>query len=63
LGFPLPGGGSARIVVTRDLLPDGRPLSGNGIQPDIVVYPTIADVVAGRDPALERAVEEIMALR
>jgi C-terminal processing protease CtpA/Prc len=42
--------------VTRAvLLADGTPLVKTGVVPDVVVEPTIEDLRAGRDPALERA--------
>jgi carboxyl-terminal processing protease len=34
----------------------GRVLEGNGVEPDVVVAPTIAALLAGHDPALESAV-------
>ena len=34
----------------------GTPIEGRGNVPDVLVEPTIEDVAAGRDPALERAV-------
>lgn len=56
LFMQLPGGGAARICVKRDVRPDGRAFVGKGVQPTIVVEPTVADLRAGRDAALERAV-------
>jgi C-terminal processing protease CtpA/Prc len=61
LRFPLPGGGSARICSKRDSFSDGTDFVGVGIRPDIEVAPTVADIRAGRDPVLERAVAEIEA--
>ncbi|UCC72549.1 MAG: peptidase S41 [Gemmatimonadota bacterium] len=57
LTIGLPGGGSAQVCTKRDTYPDGRDFVGIGIAPDVVVEPTIEDVQAGRDPALEKAVE------
>ncbi|GAB2843583.1 hypothetical protein GCM10027277_08910 [Pseudoduganella ginsengisoli] len=59
LFMDLPGGGSARICVKRDVRPDGRMFVGQGVQPTIIVEPTVADVRAGRDAALERAIEAL----
>ena len=56
LMFKLPGGGFARVCVKRDEYPDGRRFVGIGIAPDVEVEPTLADVRAGRDPVMERAV-------
>jgi C-terminal processing protease CtpA/Prc len=33
----------------------GRPIEGSGVEPDVEVAPTRADLAAGRDPVLERA--------
>ena len=59
LAFRLPGGGSARICVKRDTAPDGTTFVGKGVQPDIRIEPTQADVRAQRDVLLERAVAEL----
>ena len=40
---------------------DGTRLQGNGVAPDVLVERTLADVRAGRDPDLERAVEWLRA--
>ncbi|MFO0981003.1 MAG: S41 family peptidase [Planctomycetota bacterium] len=56
LAFDLPGGGSARVCTKRDTYPDGRDFVGVGVPPDVLVEPTIDDVIHGRDPALARAV-------
>lgn len=56
LVFPLPGGGSGQVVTRAVLLADGSPLVKTGVVPDVLVEPSIEDVRAGRDPALERAV-------
>jgi carboxyl-terminal processing protease len=56
LSFPLPGGGSARICTKHDVYPDGREFVGVGVQPQLVVHPTLADVRAGRDTVLDAAI-------
>jgi C-terminal processing protease CtpA/Prc len=61
LFFDLPGGGKARICVKRDGYPDGSDFVGKGIQPDIVVAPTIASLREGSDPALDKAVAALLA--
>lgn len=60
MSFALPGGGSARICVKWDRYPDGREFVGTGIKPTIEVAPSVADVRASRDPALERARHELL---
>ena len=61
LSFDLPGGGKARICVKRDGYPDGSDFVGRGVQPDIVVAPTLASVRDGSDPALAKAVGALLA--
>jgi C-terminal processing protease CtpA/Prc len=61
LFFQLPGGGSARVCTKRDTFPDGTEWVGKGIEPDVLVRPTVADVRAGRDTVLERAIEFLKA--
>jgi C-terminal processing protease CtpA/Prc len=53
----LPGGGGARICTKRDTYPDGREFVGIGCIPDVEVERTREDVAAGRDAALEKAIE------
>jgi carboxyl-terminal processing protease len=55
LSFALPGGGTARVCTKKDMFPDGAEWVGKGIEPDILVRATVADVQAGRDPVLNRA--------
>lgn len=59
LMIDLPGGGSARICVKRDSYPDGREFVGTGIAPNLAVAPSVADIRAGRDAALARALEAL----
>lgn len=56
----LPGGGSYRICTKECTYPDGRKFIGVGVEPDIRIAPTIEDFLADRDPALDRAVEELI---
>jgi tricorn protease len=39
---------------------EGKDLEATGVQPDIKVINTFEDKINGRDPQLERAIEEIM---
>ena len=59
LAFSLPGSIMARVCTKRDAFPDGTEWVGKGIQPDILVRPTVADVQAGRDPVLDAALREL----
>ncbi len=52
----LPGGGILGVCTKRDQYPDGREFVGAGVQPDITVSPSIADLIAGKDVVLEKAV-------
>lgn len=47
---------SLRVTVARWFTPDGRAIHEVGIEPDIVVERTPADLRAGRDPQLDRAI-------
>jgi carboxyl-terminal processing protease len=55
LMFALPGGGTGRVCTKRDTYPDGREFVGVGVQPDVGVAQSLADLRAGRDTVLERA--------
>ena len=57
--FPLPDGGVVQVPVVDIEMLDGRRLEGVGVAPDIEVFPTAADLRAGRDAALERAEREL----
>jgi C-terminal processing protease CtpA/Prc len=56
LVFLLPGGGTGQVVTRAVLLSDGTPLVHSGILPDHAIEPTIDDIRAGRDPALDEAI-------
>lgn len=53
----LPGGVRARICTKRDTYSDGREFVGVGVQPQVVVHPTVTDFRAGRDTVLEAALK------
>lgn len=57
LMFKLPGGGAGYVCSKRDTYPDGKEFVGVGIQPQIVVRPTVDDLRAGKDRVLEEAVK------
>lgn len=59
LNFSLPGGVMARVCTKRDMYPDGTEWNGIGIQPTMLVKPTVADVQAGRDTVLEAALTHL----
>ena len=49
--------GAVRVTIARWLTPDGRTIHETGLEPDVVVELTEADIEAGRDPQLEKSVE------
>src|SRR5712691_2952617 len=55
LALPLGKGWELEVCVTREAFPDGREFYGTGIVPELPVVVTVADFLAGRDAALERA--------
>ena len=60
LMFGLPGGGSGVVCTVRTLAPDGSEFDGIGIQPDITVLQTAADVRSASDSALRAAINAIL---
>ena len=55
--FGLPKSWSVQFSVTRHRSPDGTEFAGAGVKPDVLVAPTVNDVLAGNEPALDRARE------
>lgn len=49
--------GGVRVTIARWLTPDGRQISGEGLEPEYVVEITQEDFEAGRDPQLDKAIE------
>jgi carboxyl-terminal processing protease len=60
---PLPNGDTFQFVVIDFKLLDGQSLEGVGLKPDIEVIPTRAELLAGHDPALERAIDWIQSTK
>jgi carboxyl-terminal processing protease len=54
----LPTGGALQHVISDFRTPKGVVLEGRGVLPDIEVTSSRADLIAGRDPILERAISE-----
>jgi carboxyl-terminal processing protease len=59
LRLRLPGGLIASVCSKRDRFPDGTEFVGVGIQPDLLVSPSVADIRAGRDTVLKAAIAEV----
>jgi carboxyl-terminal processing protease len=55
--FALPKSWSVQFSVTRHRSPDGTDFAGAGVKPDVLVVPTVNDLVTGHDVALEKARE------
>ena len=58
----LPGGGRFTFTGMRVTWPDGSPVWGIGIVPDVTVEPEHDGVKAGRDLVLEKGLETLQAL-
>ena len=55
----LPGGGELQVSVRDYRTADGKRLERVGVTPDIVLETTVEDLRAGRDPALQAALEHL----
>ena len=55
--FALPKNWGVQFSVTRHAFPDGTEYAGLGVKPDLLVTPTVDDLLAGNDPILDRARE------
>ncbi|PYO74613.1 MAG: hypothetical protein DMD67_13320 [Gemmatimonadetes bacterium] len=53
--FALPKNWGVQFSVARHLAPDGTEFAGVGIKPDVLVPRTVNDLLAGNEPALDRA--------
>jgi len=56
----LPNGDGFQFPVANSLTPSGKQLEGVGVVPDVVVAPTRSELLAGKDPVMERAIAWIM---
>jgi carboxyl-terminal processing protease len=57
--FPLPDGGQVQVPVSDFVRAGDKRIEGVGVEPDIRVIPSLAEIRAGRDPVVERAVLEL----
>jgi carboxyl-terminal processing protease len=54
--FPLPSGGGVQVTVADLNTGQGKVLNKIGLSPDVAIDLTVQDLVAGRDPQLDRAI-------
>jgi carboxyl-terminal processing protease len=54
----LPGGSAVKVTVAKWITPNGKNLNKDGLNPDIEVKFTEDDAKAGKDPQLDKALEE-----
>jgi len=54
--IPLSDGSSLHVTVAEWLTPNGRQITGKGLEPEVVVDLTNDDAANGRDPQLDRAI-------
>ena len=59
-GVGLVDGSSVRMPAWGCYTLDGKDMELTGVQPDILVINTFEDKINGKDPQLDRAIEEIM---
>jgi carboxyl-terminal processing protease len=57
--FALPKSWSVQFSVTRHEAPDGTGFAGVGVKPHLVVIRTVNDLLAGNEPALQKAQDYI----
>jgi carboxyl-terminal processing protease len=62
LSHYLSDGSELRVTFARWFTPNGRAIHEEGLTPDIQVDMTEADIEAGRDPQLQRAIEYLQGL-
>lgn len=55
----LPNGDGFQYIVANYISEGGRQLEGHGVVPDEAIAPTQADLLTGKDPALDRALQWI----
>jgi carboxyl-terminal processing protease len=55
----LPNGDGFQYAMANYISEGGKPLEGNGVMPDVEVKPTRQALLAGRDPALDAALDWI----
>jgi len=54
----LPDGSALKITVAKWLTPDGSTIDKVGLKPDVEIGLTAQDTAAGKDPQLDRALQD-----
>ena len=57
--FPLPDGGVVEVPVSDFVRAIGTRIEGAGVEPDIRIVPSLAEIRAGHDPVIKRALLEL----
>jgi carboxyl-terminal processing protease len=57
--FNLPDGSGIKVTIAKWITPNGKNLSHNGLDPDIAVKLSDEDIAAGKDPQMDKALEEV----
>lgn len=60
MSFSLPGGIQARVCIRKCTYPDGKQFVGVGVQPNVLVEKTVADVRGGRDSVLDMGLRKVL---
>lgn len=58
--FELGGGSAVKITIAKWITPNGKNLNKDGLDPDVPVKLTEDDISKGRDPQMDKALEEIV---
>lgn len=56
--IPLGADAAVKVTVAKWITPNGKNLNKEGLEPDVKIELTVEDFTAGKDPQLDRALEE-----
>jgi carboxyl-terminal processing protease len=59
--YQLKDGSALYLTIERWLTPNGRPIEGKGLEPDIPIELTPNDIAQGKDPQLQQAIDYLRA--
>jgi carboxyl-terminal processing protease len=57
--FDLPGGSAVKVTIAKWITPSGKNLNHDGLNPDIEVKLTEDNIKDGKDPQIQKALEEV----